>query len=256
MPALFPDTTPQKSNDHAYTDAYAKFIEIAAHDLRAPLRKLGVLTDRLTANYEQVAGDEVKQYTKRIHASIAEMQALIEGFTEYAGAAPFTMELATCDLATITKKVLQELNPLVKENNAEINVGDLPVIQGDCTQLQLMIKKILDNSFRFRRPADTLKISITADAASADELHTHGLDAEKKFHRIIIADNGIGFAGQDAGTIFNPLVRLNGKSSYPGSGMGLATVKRIVENHQGAVFAEGKENGAAIILLLPENQEQ
>lgn len=239
-----------------YQEQYIQFIEMAAHDLQSPLRKMGVLTDQLFSKFKDVKHDEIEKYTVRIRKSIDNMKSLIESFTEYAKAIPETMCYETCNLKQIIKKILQESSVQVKLKEADISMGELPAIQGDKAQLQVLYKNLLENSFRFCKSGNPLKITIQAESITDGEKEDYHLDEKKTYCKISLQDNGIGFEPGDNEKIFHPLVRLHGKSDYPGNGLGLAIVKRIAQNHNGIVYARGSgENGATIILIIPENHD-
>jgi len=237
-----------------YKQQYTSFIEMAAHDLRAPLRKLGVLTDRLTSRYKDYTGEDVEEYTNRIHACIVEIQSLVEGFAELAAAIPETLHYENCDLEQIVKRIIQEYSSLVKEKQAVIRIVSLPVTRGDKTQLKLLFKKLLENMFLFSKQGCPLHIEIKSEGLADPEKKQFHLPEHKSYFKIQLCDNGIGFDPEDAEKIFQPLVRLHGKSGFPGNGLGLALVKKIAENHKGIVYAEGQPGeGARFILIIPEN---
>ena len=98
------------------------------------------------------------------------------------------------------------------------------------------------------------EINIQSSVLSSGEKDYFKLQQEKKYYKIEIADKGIGFKNEDAEKIFRPFVRLHGKSKFPGSGIGLAICKKIMENHGGIIYAEGNESeGSRFTLILPEN---
>lgn len=243
----------EKGTEESYRNAYAKFVELASHDLRAPLRKLGVLTDRLISRFPADKEDDIKQYTERIHACLSEMQLLIDGFSELAAVTPASMRIENCDLEEMIDKILKEHANIVGEKQADIQIANLPRIEGDCRQMKMMFGKIIENAFKFSRQDMAVHLRITGEEAETSDVNAIEFLPGKKYFKIKISDNGIGFSPSDNKNVFQPLVRLHGKSTYPGSGMGLAIVKRIVENHEGFVFAEGGDNGTTITILLPEN---
>ena len=242
--------------EEKYGQQYIRFIEMTVHDLQAPLRKLGVLTGLLTDKYKALKDDEADQYIRRIHGCIDNMRSLIGGFTELAVAIPENMHYENCDPAQIIKKIVQDLTAHEKTKEAEISIGEIPVINADKAQLRALFTNLLENSFKFSRPGIPLKVTINSTVPTVDEKKQFPLDEKRSYCRISIEDNGIGFDPVDAATIFHPLVRLNGKSAYAGNGLGLALVKRIIDNHQGFVYAGGsREKGACIILIIPQNHD-
>lgn len=239
--------------DGDYNQHYNAFIHLAAHDLQSPLRKLSVLTEKLTSKFQYVQDKEVEQYKNRINACIAEMKSLVEGFTELAVAIPGNMQPGSCDLDEIIKKLVQENASPVDRIEVEFT-GDLPVIEGDKTQLRMAFKKILENAWKFQHAEQENKITIKCGALGEKEKKQFELNEEDVYYKIIVADNGVGFDNAEAERIFHPMVRLHGKSEFPGNGLGLALVKKIIENHKGVVSAEASPGkGTRIMLILPKN---
>jgi light-regulated signal transduction histidine kinase (bacteriophytochrome) len=238
---------------NSYKQHYAEFIEIAAHDLQAPLRKLSVLTERLTTKYRDVDRDDIQQYISRIDGCLRDMRSLINSMSEIAGAAPDTMRFASSHLGVMIKQILADLDPLIKEKKAEIVVAALPMIECDMTQCRQLFKHLLDNALRFSKETIPPHIAIRSSILSPDEKEQFNLPQDRVYHKIEITDNGIGFDSGYADKIFQPFVRLNGKAAFEGNGLGLALCKKIVDNHHGILFAEGAENeGARFIVILPE----
>jgi light-regulated signal transduction histidine kinase (bacteriophytochrome) len=238
---------------NSFKQQYADFIEIAAHDLQAPLRKLSVLTERLTAKYRDVDRDDIQQYISRIDGCLRDMRSLINSMSEIAGAAPDTMRYASCHLGVMFKQILNDLDPLIKEKKAELIVAALPVIECDMTQCRQLFKNLLDNALRFSKENVPPGIEVKSTVLSVAEKEQFNLQQDGTYHKIEIADNGIGFDSEYAAKIFQPFVRLNGKAAFEGNGLGLALCKKIVDNHRGILFADGAENeGARFIVILPE----
>lgn len=240
------------NNDFA--EHYTQFIDLAVHDLQSPVRKLGVLTDGLIAKCSIGEDKDAQRYSKRIHSCISEIQSLVEGFKQLAEAIPEKMQQESCDVGEIVKSILHDFTLLIKEKKAVITSGKLPVIQGDKRQLRSLFKELLENSFRFNDPLIPLQIDITCEQCDISEIKDFYLAENKSYYKISLADNGIGINPEDKKRIFQPLVRLHGKSTFRGNGLGLALVRKIVSNHQGVVYAGDYENrGTQIIFIIPEN---
>ena len=238
-----------------YKKNYAEFIDIAAHDLQAPLRKLSVLIDMLTGKYPYVSQNDaqVREWITRINGCLTDMRSLIDGLSELAAVTADSMKYESCNIPEIIKEILQELDPVIKEKKAVITELHLPIIEGDAIQLKQLFKNILDNAIRFSKKDVSPEINIRSQKLTDEEKKLLDLHQAKSYYRMEISDNGIGFKQEYAQKIFQPFVRLNGKSAFAGNGLGLAICKRIVDNHQGILFAECIENkGSRFILIIPE----
>jgi signal transduction histidine kinase len=158
-------------------------------------------------------------------------------------------DIEECNLESIAHSISSTYS---LDSIGTIKIGALPSVKGYPQQLELLFKEILENAIRFRKKNDPLSINISSAELSEQEKEMSNLPSDKIYYKIIIADNGIGFKQQDAEKIFRPFVRLNGKSEFEGNGIGLAVGKRIAGNHQGVLYAEGRENeGARFILIIP-----
>ena len=235
-----------------YKQMYNELVEIAAHDLKAPLRKLAVFTDRLTAKFSTPGKEEVNEYVHRIHSCINEMNELIDSLTEYAGLKAGSMSIGKCELTLINEKVFNQLRSAITEDETNLEIAALPEIEADENQLVLLFQNLLENALKFRRPGVLLNIKIFSEVVTNDEKNKYQLDEKGEYYKISIKDNGIGFKQEYAERIFHPLVRLNGKSSYPGNGLGLAMCERIVTNHKGIMYGESNEEGSQFSIIFPE----
>ncbi|MFC0771592.1 sensor histidine kinase [Terrimonas alba] len=230
---------------------YAEFIDLAAHDLDAPLRKLSVLIDRVV---DKIGGSaDLQGHITRIQACLSDMRAMLDSLSTYAGIDADDSEMHACDLYKIAGEVKGELKQIIAEKNASVNINSLPIVIGNREQLKLLLKALLENSLRYCNKEVEPVVEVNTEMLSKEEKQRYKSLSAKDFFKITIRDNGIGFAHEDAEKIFRPFVRLNGKSEYPGSGMGLAICRKIAEKHNGIIYAEGHENnGASFTLILPQ----
>jgi signal transduction histidine kinase len=239
----------------SYKKNYAEFIDIAVHDLQAPLRKLSVLTDRLTTKYADISQNDVQvqEWIARINGCLTDMRSLIDGLSELANVTADSIQHASCSIPEIIKEIFREMDPVIKEKQAIITESHLPIIEGDAIQLTQLFKNILENAIKFGKTDIAPKINIRSQKLTDEEKKLAGLQQATQYFRIEISDNGIGFKQEHAQKIFQPFLRLNGKSAFAGNGLGLAICKKIVNNHQGIMFAESMENtGTRFTLIIPE----
>ncbi len=229
---------------------YAEFIEIAAHDLDAPLRKISLLVDRIS---NPAAGVNLQGYIDRIQSSLTDMRALIDNLTTWASLSPQPTRSTQCDSGMIINETLANLRLRNPEKIINAHDSGLTRLEGDPAQYRLLFMHLLKNSVTYSIQSQPVIIDITAEPLTENEQKELSLEQDKSFTRIVVKDNGIGFDQQYADKIFRPFVRLQGKSEFPGTGMGLAICKKIVENHGGLIYGESTEkNGASFTLILPQ----
>jgi signal transduction histidine kinase len=236
-----------------HKEQISDFVEAAAHDLHAPLRKLSVLIDRVFTKHAEQFSPDAKEYVTRINACVEEMRSLIDGLTELARADAHTFLPDECDLNVIVQQTLDGMKEEIKEKAAEIEVNPLPVVKGNYIQYQQLFKNLLENAIKFNRNDVVPKICVSSEPVDRGEKIFFHLPLDKKYYKVEISDNGIGFNQVNAEKIFEPFVRLHSKSEYEGSGLGLSICKKIVDNHHGIIYAEGDEKaGSRFTLILPE----
>jgi signal transduction histidine kinase len=239
-----------QQNVNNYKKQFDEVVDIAAHDLDAPLRKLSLLIERIYTKLPAGTAEELQPYIKRINSSVSDMRSIIDNLGMLSKVSDITAtDIEECNLESIAHSISSTYS---LDSIGTIKIGALPSVKGYPQQLELLFKEILENAIRFRKKNDPLSINISSAELSEQEKEIYNLPSDKKYYKIIIADNGIGFKQQDAEKIFRPFVRLHGKSEFEGNGIGLAVGKRIAGNHQGVLYAEGRENeGARFILIIP-----
>ncbi|MGZ8525384.1 MAG: sensor histidine kinase [Chitinophagaceae bacterium] len=248
------NSTGQNKTELIHQKDYAEFIDLAAHDLDAPLRKLSLLIERLTHKYQTEPASDMQGYFTRIQSSITDMRTLVDSLSRLSGLSLAPTINMACDINAIVKEVLVDLQQTARGKNVSATVAALPVLNGDLIQYRQLFQNLLQNALRFSKTDSPLQIKISAVPLSTGEKTSLQLQGNKNWFRITVADNGIGFKQEYAEKIFKPFVRLHGKSEYPGTGMGLAICKKITDNHGGFIYAEGKEaEGATFTLILPQS---
>jgi signal transduction histidine kinase len=152
--------------------------------------------------------------------------------------------------------VLSDLELKIEESKAHLELeGTLPTIEGSKAELIQVFNNLLSNAIKFRHAGHSPIIKISARRLSNEERSALKLSLESNYFQIQVKDNGIGFEHEYAERIFVIFQRLNGKSEFPGSGIGLAICKKIIDNHNGLISAESQPgNGATFTVILPEKQ--
>jgi light-regulated signal transduction histidine kinase (bacteriophytochrome) len=239
----------QRSNANLEDFAFA-----ASHDLQEPLRKIHFFAHRIRTSYTDVLGEEGTDMFNRMEIATHRMRDLIDDLLEYSQTAQKPREQTLIDLNEIITEVISDLEPVINEKKAQITSDRLPEIKGDGAQLRQLFQNLLSNALKYTHPERIPFISIRTEIKTGRDsgFTLASENFSKPYHLIEITDNGIGFNQGDADKIFNVFQRLHGKSEYSGTGVGLAIVKKVVENHDGCIMAKGNPGaGAVFSLILP-----
>ncbi|MBC7947243.1 MAG: hypothetical protein H7Y42_05135 [Chitinophagaceae bacterium] len=239
----------------AYNREHIEFINLATHDLDAPLRKLSTLVDMLSRKLTLSLEDkEVARYIERIGSCLGDMRLLIDDLSMLSKVISDKEDYADSDTKTIIEEVVADFQPQLKEKQIQIVVEKMPTLLARPRQLYRLFRCIIENAIKFRRADTEPVITIRSIPTTPEERQRLKLASDREYHKIEICDNGIGFDQINAEKIFKPFQRLHGKSQFTGNGIGLAVCRKVTENHGGIIYAEGKENsGACFVLLLPAN---
>ncbi|GAB3898228.1 hypothetical protein GCM10028803_17350 [Larkinella knui] len=226
-----------------------QFAYIASHDLQEPLRKIQTFSELLRENLDNA--ETADRYLSKIDTSAQRMSMLIKEVLKYSRLSKLSEEFVRVDLNEILSSVLVDFELLIEQKKAVVRTETLPVIDGIPLQLNQLFYNLLSNSLKFSEQSP--HIQITSKILAGDELPTEtGLKTSQTYAQLIFKDNGIGFDPQFARQIFTIFQRLNNRNRYSGTGIGLALCKKIVDNHQGAIYAESAANqGAAFFIYLP-----
>lgn len=229
-----------------------RFAYVASHDLQEPLRKITSFGERLTRRHADGLGTDGRLYLERMMGAATRMRELIDNLLNFSRVARQVDDFAPTDLNAVLRGVLGDLELKITEKGAAVDVGDLPTLDALPGQMPQLFQNLLGNALKFSRPDVPPRVRVRAEAVGAAEKAHYRLNLRKKWVKLCVEDNGIGFDPQYAEKIFVLFQRLHGRSEYEGTGIGLATVKKIVENHRGLVYAESTPGqGARFVVLLP-----
>ena len=184
------------------------------------------------------------------------MRTLIDNLLDFSRANRRSNTFDQVDLKTVLDAVISELELKIEETKASIRfAGSLPSVEAVTSEMTQLFSNILSNAIKFRKASGSVEINVHSTKLSRQEKHVLGLRGNNNFYKIEVQDNGIGFEPEYSEKIFQIFQRLNGKSEYPGSGIGLAICKKIVEKHNGLIFAKSlPDQGATFTIILPEKQ--
>ncbi|HEX2607488.1 MAG TPA: response regulator [Flavisolibacter sp.] len=228
-----------------------QFTSVASHDLKEPLRKIQFFSDRLLEK-AQLEG-ELARYLDKILASSARMSNLVTDLLSFASLSqPNPFE--PTDLNSIIREIQEDLELLIAEKKARIEVPPLPQIDTIPGLIRQLFQNIISNALKFTREGVPPHIQITSDLLLLPDPDAEP-DEKGTICRITIADNGIGLDEKYAHKIFTIFQRLNDRSSYEGTGIGLAIAKKVIDKHNGLITVRSTPGeGARFIVLLPVRQ--
>ena len=228
------------------------FLSVASHDLQEPLRKVRAFGDRLQAKYGAVLDAQGRDYLERMQNAAERMQDSLNALLTYSRVTTRAQPFEKVNLATIVPEVMSGFRTQMERLGGQAEVGDLPVIEADPSQMRQLLQHLVSNALKFHREDEPPLVRIHARAV--DHEQEDGLPGDK-WYQIIVQDNGIGFEEKYVERIFQPFQRLHGRGQYEGSGMGLAICRKIVERHGGAITAKSAPGqGATFIITLPARQ--
>jgi signal transduction histidine kinase len=223
----------------------ASFSYVASHDLQEPLRKIRAFSSRILEKEQQHFTESSKDYFNRIISAAARMQKLIEALLSYSSTNSEDMHFVKTDLNLIVDEVRNDLESIIDEKKVNFEIAQLPTVAVIPIQFYQLMQNLISNGIKYSKQDEAPFIRITCDLAGRGSY-------EREFHKISVADNGIGFDQQYETRIFGLFQRLHGKNEYGGTGIGLAICKKIVQNHGGYITAEGRPGSGAIFnVYLP-----
>lgn len=214
------------------------FASVVAHDLRSPLLTISGYCQLIDEEFGDQLEDRAGEYLTQVVGGAARMSHLIDDLLEYSRAGRSREPLRRVKMRDVLELVSANIESLIRTEEARIEIGDMPTVTGDQTQLVQLFQNLLSNAIKFRRE-EPPRIRVTAEA-------------EDDFCRIAIEDNGIGIAPEHFDRVFQTFQRLQGRE-YPGTGIGLAICKKIVDRHHGKIWLESTVgSGTTFYLSLPK----
>ena len=209
-----------------------QFAYIASHDLQEPLRTVASYTQLLEKRYRANLNGDALDFMGYIVEGVHRMHALLSDMLTYSRASEKEQEIRTrVDTASVLEGSVRNLEAAIRDSGAEITSGDLPIVYGDRAQLVQVFQNLIGNAIKYR-------------SSESPQIHVSAAP-EGRFWRLSVKDNGIGIEPQYSERVFGIFKRLHGKD-VPGTGMGLAICKKIVERHGGRIWVESEPgNGSS-----------
>lgn len=227
------------------------FASIASHDLQEPLRKIRTFGERLKAKCADALSEEGLDYLERMQNASKRMQIFIQELLTYSQVSTRAEPFRTVDLKAILIDVLSDLQVRIDETGGRIEIGELPLLEGDPSQMRQLFQNLIGNALKFHGEKSPL-VKVHGWTIDAAEEYSAESPAAGPRCRILVEDNGIGFDERNAERIFAPFQRLHGRSAFEGTGMGLAICRKIVERHGGVITAKSTPGrGSTFMITLP-----
>ena len=229
------------------------FAYISSHDLQEPLRKIQTFASRLSDLDEQNISPKAKTYLGRIEVSAKRMQTLIQDLLTYSRTNSAERVFVKANLDEIAEEVKHDFSERIEEKNAIVNFHPLGQATIIPFQFRQLLHNLIGNALKFSKKGVAPVIEIKAEKIKGSKIKSQVDFPNKMYYHLQISDNGIGFDSAYKNRIFEVFQRLNTESEFAGTGIGLAIVKKIVENHKGIITANGKKDiGATFDIYLPE----
>lgn len=216
-----------------------QFALVASHDIKEPLRRIRSYGDLLIDEHGNELSDEARGYVERMRDGAERLRALVDGLLAFSRVATQPMPRTWVDLGALARSVVADLEGVVAERGARVEVGELPTVLGDVQQLRQLLQNLIGNALKFvdraRRPWVRVVGSVEGDHCT-----------------VSVRDNGIGIPAEHVDKIFDMFHRLHASQEFPGSGIGLAVCKKIVERHGGTIAVTSQlGEGTAFAVRLP-----
>lgn len=228
------------------------FSRVASHDLQEPLRKIQVFISRIEDECRASLADKSVVYFDKIKTAAFRMRDLIQNLLTYSGIDRLDTEFEEVDLNVVVKKVEDEFSQLIKESGTVINYGKLPKINGVTFKMEQVFANLISNSIKYQKKDTSPEIIIKSKKVHRDNINEDFSKNSQYYYKLSFTDNGIGFAPEYAHTIFEVFQKLHSKTEYSGTGIGLSICKKIIEKHNGFIYAVGTLNeGSTFIIYLP-----
>lgn len=216
-----------------------QIVFVASHDLQEPLRKIMTFCEIVASQHQKGVYDNTPESLNRMSAMAAKMRSMLDDLLHYSKLINIETAFQPVDFKQLMEEVADTLRESTGIEDFEYDIGVMPVIEGDQRLLKALFFNLADNSLKFRNPERRLSIEIKAE--KIDDRY-----------RIIFADNGQGFKQKYAERIFDIFEKVHSGDEYPGTGIGLALCRKIVEKHGGNISATSQEEtGTKVVITLP-----
>lgn len=232
-----------------------QFAYVASHDLQEPLRKIMTFADRLQS-YKANLPEAQQKYIDKIAVSSQRMTRLIDELLNFSRTSRSDQAFTKVNLNKAVKEVLTDFDLIISQKGGRIEVDKLPSLQAIPLQMEQLFHNLISNALKFTRASVPPVIGITSKILTSKAIAAYkGLQPDTRYYEIVVTDNGIGIEAEFVEQIFEIFQRLNDRERFPGTGIGLALCRKIVNNHNGIIFARPLDHeGTSFHIILPATQ--
>ena len=230
------------------------FTYVSSHDLQEPLRKIQTFCSIILENENENLSDNGKYNFERMQQAAGRMQQLIDDLLAFSRINTTELIFEEVDLKKIIGEVSSDLKETIQDKLATIDASGLGSANIIPFQFRQLMYNLISNALKFSKPDMPSQIFIKSSIVNGSQINNKKLSADKDYCHITVKDNGIGFEPQFSERIFEVFQKLHSKEIYSGTGIGLAIVKKIVENHNGIIIATSElDKGATFDMYFPAN---
>ena len=231
------------------------FASVASHDLQEPLRKVRAFGDLLNSGYKDILVGRGQDYLQRMLNATERMQHLIDDLLAFSRVTSKAEKFVPVDLAVVAAGVVDDLESIIEQRGGRVNVGELPTIDADPTQMRQLLQNLISNALKFHKKDQSPLVNIRSESLDGTENNRNGSSTADPLVHLLVEDNGVGFDEKHRDRIFTLFQRLHGRGEFDGTGIGLAICRKIVERHGGTITAKSAlGRGSTFMLTLPLRQ--
>jgi PAS domain S-box-containing protein len=221
-----------------------QFADAAAHDLAEPLRTIKGFADLLAARHADALGPEAGEFLEHISGGVQRMDELLHALLNYTRVGAQEPQWRPVDLDAVAHEALADLHATVRERDAVVTIGELPTVTGDPAQLRQVVHNLIANALKFTPQDRSPEVDVEASPV-------------ENGWQVSVSDRGIGLPSRSADRAFELFARLHPRNAYPGTGMGLALCKKVIERHGGTIGIERRpDGGTTVSFTLPVDRRQ
>ncbi len=219
-----------------------RFAYICSHDLQEPARMMGSFAEFLHEDYKDLLDDKGQKYLDFIYQGASQMQKMINDILTFSRVGHEAVELKNVDSQEIVQNIVSKLDKDIKDINANIVIGRLPVLQTSETLVSVLMQNLISNALKYQDGREPLEIEIQAEESQEAWLFS-------------VKDNGIGIKPEYEHKVFAMFQRIHRKEDYPGTGIGLSTCKKYIELYGGKIWFESTpDQGSIFLFTIPKKQ--